>query len=837
MPNTVLEIKEKVEAILRQYDLKVKLNSVLLNLYRNEKDSVAWHSDDELSLGICPTIASVSLGTTRKFEMRPKENVRDYGAKDIIYVNLTHGSLIVMDGVMQQDWQHRVPKEFHDRGPRINLTFRTIYPLDQLPPEVPRVSSMKSAKSPSEKVMHQQDPKFDAESFPPLGMEASDKKTKLLPKENGDKDYPQPSVQRKSPKEFRGSIEKKTKSLSKSYQKSVYQRKSQKAENWDDEMLQGVEDTPATQNNLNKKSCHDPITNSPEAHPSHCDFNLNVKGSTELYNEQFPCGDFGKSEYYSNSSETSQPHSYEPTDNHLLESKDLSPPQSKPVEIEVETVDFNSNVEESAELCNKQYNYETTDNRLEFKDPGLSESKSNKIKEEPIEIDAKISDSGKKYSLNANAPDFVPLNRFRNCSLHELLELYKQLRNEELHSFMDAILKCAYAGWRMHKAEINTRDLFYSNPADHFLSNEAKTSVESGFSSSFGYSHSGGNSKELLNSTSQDLFNLTPKISGCEGQTSNRDYQKYISQNLFTKKGKTSRKFSFVRNENQWNDEEKHTPKAAENQNDFHEIKNIEIRINDMHTAFETYLTEIKNYYEEKLHENIDDLKTLINSSNSKLRAMISSQKVNEIKTGLYRNYNGAAQQNEPNTFESTRSGFVSRPLSMRSIPNLNSNYEWRNNNPSSYQNSTLSYPQRSVHTPLADIIHRKNKISPTERNMKGKDESPFTVKKADISPYSSPAKRKLPRACKQNYSQRCTQMNFKRKISTPIIQTKQLMKQKKKSAGLNATFSGNQVNDSKTPPMRSRQRRVNTTRAETIMSSPYLTLYETMRAEEFTFI
>ncbi|CAL1286071.1 unnamed protein product [Larinioides sclopetarius] len=105
MPNTVLEIKEKVEAILRQYDLKVKLNSVLLNLYRNEKDSVAWHSDDELSLGICPTIASVSLGTTRKFEMRPKENVRDYGAKDIIYVNLTHGSLIVMDGVMQQDWQ------------------------------------------------------------------------------------------------------------------------------------------------------------------------------------------------------------------------------------------------------------------------------------------------------------------------------------------------------------------------------------------------------------------------------------------------------------------------------------------------------------------------------------------------------------------------------------------------------------------------------------------------------------------------------------------------------------------------------------------------------------
>ncbi|CAL1292513.1 unnamed protein product, partial [Larinioides sclopetarius] len=68
-------------------------------------------------------------------------------------------------------------------------------------------------------------------------------------------------------------------------------------------------------------------------------------------------------------------------------------------------------------------------------------------------------------------------------------------------------------------------------------------------------------------------LNLERYITLHEFLTSNRDYQKYISQNLFTKKGKTSRKFSFVRNENQWNDEEKHTPKAAENQNDFHEIK------------------------------------------------------------------------------------------------------------------------------------------------------------------------------------------------------------------------------------------------------------------------
>nr|XP_014969740.1 alpha-ketoglutarate-dependent dioxygenase alkB homolog 3 isoform X4 [Macaca mulatta] len=47
-------------------------NSLLCNLYRNEKDSVDWHSDDEPSLGRCPTIASLSFGATRIFEMRKK---------------------------------------------------------------------------------------------------------------------------------------------------------------------------------------------------------------------------------------------------------------------------------------------------------------------------------------------------------------------------------------------------------------------------------------------------------------------------------------------------------------------------------------------------------------------------------------------------------------------------------------------------------------------------------------------------------------------------------------------------------------------------------------------
>lgn len=75
MPDVVLEIKEKVETYLKSRDIDVTFNSVLINLYRNDKDSVSWHSDDEMTLGICPTIASVSLGETRKFEIRPKIRV------------------------------------------------------------------------------------------------------------------------------------------------------------------------------------------------------------------------------------------------------------------------------------------------------------------------------------------------------------------------------------------------------------------------------------------------------------------------------------------------------------------------------------------------------------------------------------------------------------------------------------------------------------------------------------------------------------------------------------------------------------------------------------------
>jgi len=96
-------------------------NCVLLNLYRDGRDSMGWHSDDEAELGSCPTIASVSLGAVRRFVLRCRDDKRKR-----IEIEPVHGSLIIMRGDLQHYWQHAVPKTARDVKPRINLTFREI---------------------------------------------------------------------------------------------------------------------------------------------------------------------------------------------------------------------------------------------------------------------------------------------------------------------------------------------------------------------------------------------------------------------------------------------------------------------------------------------------------------------------------------------------------------------------------------------------------------------------------------------------------------------------------------------------------------------------------------
>jgi len=118
--DTLLRIKEDIEQATAH-----RFNSVLLNLYRDEHDSMGWHSDDESELGPEPVIASLSLGATRTFRLRhrTKKTVKP------IALALSGGSLLVMAGTTQRFWRHAVDKERAPVGARINLTFRTIMPL------------------------------------------------------------------------------------------------------------------------------------------------------------------------------------------------------------------------------------------------------------------------------------------------------------------------------------------------------------------------------------------------------------------------------------------------------------------------------------------------------------------------------------------------------------------------------------------------------------------------------------------------------------------------------------------------------------------------------------
>lgn len=103
-----------------------RFNSVLLNYYRDGRDSMGLHADDEPELGERPVIASLSLGETRRFFFRHKHDRSQQG----LALDLTHGSLLVMAGDTQSNWKHGINKVSRPCGPRVNLTFRQIIPQE-----------------------------------------------------------------------------------------------------------------------------------------------------------------------------------------------------------------------------------------------------------------------------------------------------------------------------------------------------------------------------------------------------------------------------------------------------------------------------------------------------------------------------------------------------------------------------------------------------------------------------------------------------------------------------------------------------------------------------------
>ncbi len=107
-------------AQLLNQQLQLDFNCVLLNWYRDGNDSMGWHSDNEPELGENPTIASVSLGQTRRFDLKHRQTNTQ------LQIELAHGSLLLMAGECQHFWLHQLPKQKQQHAARYNLTFRHI---------------------------------------------------------------------------------------------------------------------------------------------------------------------------------------------------------------------------------------------------------------------------------------------------------------------------------------------------------------------------------------------------------------------------------------------------------------------------------------------------------------------------------------------------------------------------------------------------------------------------------------------------------------------------------------------------------------------------------------
>ncbi len=109
------DIRKRIEEVS-----ETTFNCVLLNYYRNERDSVAWHADDEPELGKNPIIGSVSFGETRDFQMKHKHTGQRKN------IPLEDGSYLLMSGATQRNWLHQIAKSKRPMSGRVNLTFRTI---------------------------------------------------------------------------------------------------------------------------------------------------------------------------------------------------------------------------------------------------------------------------------------------------------------------------------------------------------------------------------------------------------------------------------------------------------------------------------------------------------------------------------------------------------------------------------------------------------------------------------------------------------------------------------------------------------------------------------------
>lgn len=115
------ELRERAQAAAG-----CRFNSLLLNRYRDGRDKLDWHADDEPELDPAASIASLSLGAARSFRLKPKDSA--FHTDGPLVYELGHGDLLVMDPPTQVQWLHQVPPRLRVKAERINLTFRMIRP-------------------------------------------------------------------------------------------------------------------------------------------------------------------------------------------------------------------------------------------------------------------------------------------------------------------------------------------------------------------------------------------------------------------------------------------------------------------------------------------------------------------------------------------------------------------------------------------------------------------------------------------------------------------------------------------------------------------------------------
>jgi alkylated DNA repair dioxygenase AlkB len=106
------------EALSRRYG--ADLAAISANLYRDGRDSVAWHGDRFARNRAEAIVAIVSLGSPRRFLLRPKGGGRS------VRLEPGGGDLLVLGGTCQRTWEHSVPKSAH-AGPRISVMLREGY--------------------------------------------------------------------------------------------------------------------------------------------------------------------------------------------------------------------------------------------------------------------------------------------------------------------------------------------------------------------------------------------------------------------------------------------------------------------------------------------------------------------------------------------------------------------------------------------------------------------------------------------------------------------------------------------------------------------------------------